>query len=91
MSADRVPRLYPVGPTQGDGRVDGVPMEVLRFASLPEGRRTLLMQVSDLLEQIDFGTVVIVMHEGKVTQIETSEKIRLSRELPRGGDQPRSS
>ena len=41
-------------------------------------RRTLLMQVSDLLQQIEYGTVVIVMHEGKVTQIEASEKIRLT-------------
>ena len=45
---------------------------------LPEERRTLLLQVNDLLEEIDYGTVVIVKHEGKVTQIEMSEKIRLT-------------
>ncbi|MGZ5301936.1 MAG: DUF2292 domain-containing protein [Actinomycetota bacterium] len=41
------------------------------------------------MDQIDCGTVVIVMHQGKITQIETSEKIRLSRRLPGGDDQPR--
>ena len=54
-------------------------MDVLRFAMLPDERRTLLLQVNDLLEEIDYGTVVIVMHEGHVTQIEMSEKIRLTR------------
>ena len=53
-------------------------MEVLRFATLPEDRRTFLLQVNDLLGQIDYGAVVIVMHEGKITQIETSEKMRLT-------------
>ena len=54
-----------------------IPVEIIRFATLPEDRRALLMQVSDLLDQIAFGTVVMVIHEGNVTQIETSEKIRL--------------
>ena len=57
-----------------------IPVEIIRFATLPEDRRVLLMQVSDLLDQIAFGTVVMVIHEGDVTQIETSEKIRLSQE-----------
>ena len=43
------------------------------------------------MEQIDYGAVVIVMHEGNVTQIEMTEKIRLSRGLPGGDDRPRSS
>ena len=56
-----------------------IPVDVLRFAMLPEERRTLLIQVNDLLEEIDYGTVVIVMHDGKVIQIEMSEKVRLTR------------
>jgi hypothetical protein len=74
---DQVPRLHAVG-SNDEGANTGVPMEVLRFATLPEDRRTLLVQVNDLLGQIDYGAVVIVMHEGKVTQIETSEKMRLT-------------
>ena len=49
----------------------------------------MLLQVNDLLEQIDYGAVVIVMHEGEVTQIEMSEKIRLSREPSERDDRPR--
>lgn len=77
MSANAIPRLRAVGPSKDEGR-GNVPVDVLRFATLPTERGTLLLQVSDLLEQIAYGTVVIVMHEGNVTQIETSEKIRLT-------------
>jgi hypothetical protein len=45
---------------------------------LPEERRALLLHVSSLLDEIAFGAVVIVTQDGKVIQIETSEKIRLS-------------
>ena len=54
-----------------------VPAEVLRFAALPEDRRRLLLHVSELLGEIAYGNVVIVLQDGKVIQIETSEKIRL--------------
>jgi hypothetical protein len=72
-------RLRAVGPAEEASGLADISVDVLRFAMLPEERRTLLLQVSDLLEEIDYGTVVIVMHEGKVTQIEMSEKIRLTR------------
>jgi hypothetical protein len=71
------PRLQAVGWIRSpEGSID-VPADVLRLVSLPEERRSLLLQVTDLIDEIAFGTVVIVMHEGKITQIETSEKIRL--------------
>lgn len=54
-----------------------IPADVLRFAALPEEQRALLIHVSELLEEIAFGAVVIVLQDGKVIQIETSEKIRL--------------
>ena len=74
---NHIPRLHAVG-TSEEGSDAGVPMEVLRFATLLEDRRMLLVHVNDLLGQIDYGAVVIVLHEGKITQIETSEKIRLT-------------
>ena len=86
MSAFPGPRLHAVSPIEGSEIATGVPVEILRFATLPDERRTVLMQVSDLLEQIDYGNVVIVVHEGRVTQIEMSEKIRLSSELLGGDD-----
>lgn len=73
-----------VGLAETDPSLTDVPIDVLRFAMLPEERRTVLLQANDLLKEIDFGTVVIVMHEGKVTQIEMSEKIRLSPPLQAG-------
>jgi hypothetical protein len=54
-----------------------IPGEILRYASLPPDRRDLLMHVHEQLEEIAYGNVVIVIQDGKVVQIETSEKIRL--------------
>jgi hypothetical protein len=51
--------------------------DVVRYAGLDPERRELLLHVHELLEGIAFGTVVIVLQDGKVIQIETSEKIRL--------------
>ena len=51
--------------------------EVMRFAALPRERRRLLLHVGELMSSIPFGTVVVVLQDGKVIQIETSEKIRL--------------
>jgi hypothetical protein len=78
-----------VGSAEDETGLADIPVDVLRFAMLPEERRTLLLQVNDLVDEIDYGTVVIVMHEGKVTQIEMSEKIRLSREPAERDDRPR--
>jgi len=76
MAGDR-PRLAAVEPRNA-GPGGRVPPDVLRLAALPEERRALLLQLNDLVDQIAFGTVVVVLHEGHVTQIETSEKIRLT-------------
>jgi hypothetical protein len=54
-----------------------VPTEVLRFAALPPEQRRLLLHVHDLLEGIAYGTVVLVVQDRRVIQVETSEKIRL--------------
>lgn len=79
MSTHGISRLRAVDPAEDDSGLADIPVDVLRFAMLSEDRRTLLLQVNDLLEEIDYGTVVIVMHERRVTQIEMSEKIRLTR------------
>ena len=79
MSTGGISRLRAVPPADEESGLDDLPVDVLRFAMLAEDRRTLLLQVNDQLEEIDYGTVVIVMHERRVTQIEMSEKIRLTR------------
>jgi hypothetical protein len=74
MSAEPAPLLRSVDTPSGSHEV---PPEVLRFAALPQERRGLLMHVDELLSEIAYGTVVIVLQNSKVIQIETSEKIRL--------------
>ena len=54
-----------------------LPPDVVRFAGLSDERKALLLHVHELLGSISYGTVVLVLQDGKVLQIETSEKIRL--------------
>ena len=44
---------------------------------LPDEERELLMRVVDVLRKINYGTVLLVVQDGKVVQIEMAEKIRL--------------
>jgi hypothetical protein len=70
--------LTPLRAVDGDGPLGrDIPAEVLRFAALPAEQRQLLLHVHDLLGGIAYGTVVLVLQDGKVIQVETSEKIRL--------------
>lgn len=39
--------------------------------------RDLLLHINGIVDEIAFGSVVLVLHDGKVIQVETSEKIRL--------------
>jgi hypothetical protein len=54
-----------------------LPETVVRFAGLPAEQQTLLLKVHDLIASIPFGTIELVMHDGAVVQMETSEKFRL--------------
>ena len=54
-----------------------LPADVATFAALSGERKALLLHVHELLGSISYGTVVLVLQDGKVLQIETSEKIRL--------------
>jgi hypothetical protein len=49
---------------------------VTRFDVTPE-ELDVLLRVGELLRTIRFGNVVIVVQDGRVVQIETSEKFRL--------------
>ena len=37
----------------------------------------MLLRVVDILRDIDFGTILLVVQDGKVVQIEMAEKFRL--------------
>jgi hypothetical protein len=38
----------------------------------------VLQQIKNQIEQIQYGSVTIVIHDSKVVQLDTSEKIRLA-------------
>jgi hypothetical protein len=53
------------------------PAPSAEWSQLPEEERAVLLKVSEILRRIQFGTVVLVIQDGKVVQIEMAEKFRL--------------
>jgi hypothetical protein len=47
------------------------------LAELPDEQREVLMKVVEILEKLQFGTILLVVQDGKVVQIEMAEKFRL--------------
>jgi hypothetical protein len=47
------------------------------LGSLSDEDRVVLAKVAEVLHRIRFGTVVLVVQDGKVVQIEMAEKFRL--------------
>ena len=47
------------------------------LAKLSEEERAVLLKVAEILKRIQFGTVVLVIQDSKVVQIEMAEKFRL--------------
>jgi len=45
--------------------------------ALSEDERMVLAKVAEVLRKIQFGTVVLVVQDGKVVQVEMAEKFRL--------------
>lgn len=48
-----------------------------RLADLTDDERLVLARVADIIQKINYGTVVLVIQDGKVVQIEMAEKFRL--------------
>ena len=53
------------------------PGEPLDLVSLSEEERRILGQVIEVLRRIEYGTVLLIVQDGKVVQIEMAEKFRL--------------
>jgi hypothetical protein len=49
----------------------------LEAAALTDEEKEVLAKVAEVLRRINFGTVVLVVQDGKVVQIEMAEKFRL--------------
>jgi hypothetical protein len=60
----------------GEG-ADGAPSDDLESLNLTDEERVVLAKVGAILRRLSFGTVVLVVQDGKVVQIEMAEKFRL--------------
>jgi hypothetical protein len=47
------------------------------FEALSDEERAVLLRVAEVLRKLKFGTVLLVVQDCKVVQIEMAEKIRL--------------
>ena len=53
------------------------PEEQLEGLALSDEEKVVLARVGEILRRVNFGTVVLVVQDGKVVQIEMAEKFRL--------------
>jgi len=56
---------------------DPTPDQRLAELTLTDDEKVVLAKVAGILRRINFGTVVLVVQDGKVVQIEMAEKFRL--------------
>ena len=56
---------------------DPAPRDDLGSLNLTEEEQAVLAKVGTILRRLSFGTVVLVVQDGKVVQIEMAEKFRL--------------
>ena len=49
----------------------------LEWDDLTDDERDLVVRVAAVLRRIEFGTVLLIVQDGKVVQIEMAEKFRL--------------
>ena len=50
---------------------------VKQLAALAPEERKVMLKVVDILRRLKFGTILLVVQDGKVVQIEMAEKFRL--------------
>ena len=53
------------------------PSPEAQLAALSDEERAVLAKVAEIVRKIQFGTVVLVIQDAKVVQIEMAEKFRL--------------
>ena len=76
------PRMRGVDEEQGAGAQDAAArddegQQALDALDLSDDERLVVAKVADILRRINYGTVVLVVQDGKVVQIEMAEKFRL--------------
>jgi hypothetical protein len=53
------------------------PDEQVTALALTDEEKVVVARVAEILRRVNFGTVVLVVQDGKVVQIEMAEKFRL--------------
>jgi hypothetical protein len=51
--------------------------QIESFSARPPETREILLRVAEILDTIQYGTVLLVVQDSKVVQIEMAEKYRL--------------
>ena len=89
MTGGRSERPAPSSPPRGAGRTRTEPLRLADeaveatttdapvAAGVSRDELDVLLRVGEMLRKLRFGTVLLVVHDGQVVQIETAEKIRL--------------
>jgi hypothetical protein len=67
----------PEGGTSPAPAADAADVTTKQLAALSEDERAVLARVAEIVRKIQFGTVVLVIQDAKVVQIEMAEKFRL--------------
>ena len=77
MAEDPIGRGEDASSRAPTGATDDPPTDPAEWSRLGEEEQAVLLKVADILKRIQFGTVVLVVQDGKVVQIEMAEKFRL--------------
>jgi hypothetical protein len=76
MAPAASPRQPPPADATAD-EADEARRQVEAFAERPTETREILLRVAEILDTIQYGTVLLVVQDSKVVQIEMAEKYRL--------------
>ena len=78
MTDGRSERPAPNTPPRGAGRTRVSEVDASDAEATPSADELdVLLRVGEMLRKLPFGTVLLVVQDGKVAQIEMAEKIRL--------------
>lgn len=75
MSGGREPEAKATPPASRPA--DPTVETIAALATLTQEEREILLKVAEILERLRYGTVLLVVQDGKVVQIEMAEKFRL--------------
>ena len=76
-AARRPAEPQPADRSQEPKPADATVESIAALAALSQEEREIMLRVSEILDRLKFGTILLVVQDGKVVQIEMAEKFRL--------------